>query len=510
MRRAIVICIAVTVVSSFAATSAVAETRKGFFEALSDSFQGKNSKNKRTTYRAPARSDRVMEIQLYLNTLGFDAGRADGLLGAKTRNAISDYQTARGLTPTGKLSDDQFATLKAEADGSLQAESEETIEVQSLLLRMGFFEGEADGEWGPDSQDALDMFRSFVGLPLGGPPTVEDMDTLKEAVLAVAPPEADVFDTLTLFGNNFSLAEPDLQSASLTWEQIRPHVFLALPQSRFLTLRAIEAKSLIADRVEQTIAAYEAQIALLHALLRPEIQTYVGKHVETDEITKSVNAFDIEIARHLLAGTALKMLRDYDMYSPGAERAMRVAQETAYRLQALRILEDYTIEIVPTHLANDTIETTPLDELAVVPVDGPESPPVLISTLPTAAKIKGLNIFGLASDTANTWPYILEFTDFNAINGEFEGQLEWTNLDTIHNVRGTLTRDGALSFTEYTAVGPGETVTGCEYKLTLPPGSQASLQGSFNCAGDTGSASAEFPESFAWANLPAPQPDQPN
>lgn len=43
------------------------------------------------------------QIQTSLNYFGFDAGTVDGQVGARTRDAISDYQRYMGYTPTGQL-----------------------------------------------------------------------------------------------------------------------------------------------------------------------------------------------------------------------------------------------------------------------------------------------------------------------------------------------------------------------------------------------------------------------
>jgi peptidoglycan hydrolase-like protein with peptidoglycan-binding domain len=46
-------------------------------------------------------ADWIKKIQQTLNGLGFDAGTADGVMGSKTKNAILEFQKARGLTPDG-------------------------------------------------------------------------------------------------------------------------------------------------------------------------------------------------------------------------------------------------------------------------------------------------------------------------------------------------------------------------------------------------------------------------
>ncbi|MBY8917147.1 SEL1-like repeat protein [Nitratireductor sp. L1-7-SE] len=45
----------------------------------------------------------VTNIQLILNQQGFDAGKPDGIMGARTKTAISAFQKANGMTPTGEV-----------------------------------------------------------------------------------------------------------------------------------------------------------------------------------------------------------------------------------------------------------------------------------------------------------------------------------------------------------------------------------------------------------------------
>lgn len=76
------------------------------------------------TYRPsiPATSE-GREIQSSLNYFGFDAGRVDGRVGTRTRDAIADYQRYMGYEGTGSLTTFQQHLLttsyfRAEAGGS--------------------------------------------------------------------------------------------------------------------------------------------------------------------------------------------------------------------------------------------------------------------------------------------------------------------------------------------------------------------------------------------------------
>lgn len=62
----------------------------------------------------------VREAQRALNALGFDAGTADGVLGPRTRSAITDYQARSGLAETGELTAPLLQQLRRKAE-KLQA-----------------------------------------------------------------------------------------------------------------------------------------------------------------------------------------------------------------------------------------------------------------------------------------------------------------------------------------------------------------------------------------------------
>ena len=55
--------------------------------------------------------DQRIKVQSALTALGFDAGPADGIFGPRTRSAIWDWQTAKGLDATGYLMGEQADAL---------------------------------------------------------------------------------------------------------------------------------------------------------------------------------------------------------------------------------------------------------------------------------------------------------------------------------------------------------------------------------------------------------------
>lgn len=62
--------------------------------------------------RPMLRGDDVADLQLQLNALGFDAGRADGILGDDTSRALIEFQGAAGLATDGICGSTTIAALR--------------------------------------------------------------------------------------------------------------------------------------------------------------------------------------------------------------------------------------------------------------------------------------------------------------------------------------------------------------------------------------------------------------
>jgi hypothetical protein len=57
---------------------------------------------------------RVKELQVFLNGRGFDCGAPDGVIGARTTQAIATYQRSKGMPRTGKPDKVTLAAMRAE------------------------------------------------------------------------------------------------------------------------------------------------------------------------------------------------------------------------------------------------------------------------------------------------------------------------------------------------------------------------------------------------------------
>jgi len=70
-------------------------------------------KNLPWTAKTPGvKPTQVKQAQTLLNTLGYDAGGADGAIGPKTRTAITSFERANGMPETGQVSDNLIEQLE--------------------------------------------------------------------------------------------------------------------------------------------------------------------------------------------------------------------------------------------------------------------------------------------------------------------------------------------------------------------------------------------------------------
>jgi peptidoglycan hydrolase-like protein with peptidoglycan-binding domain len=125
---------------------------------------------------------RVKEVQQILGEIGYDAGKADGRLGARTHRSIRSYQRDHGLTVDGQYSDELLAQLKlrlAEARqagglvfNDVQAHGVDldpgVKQAQQMLGELGYDAGRPDGLLGVRTHRSIRSFQRDHGLAIDG------------------------------------------------------------------------------------------------------------------------------------------------------------------------------------------------------------------------------------------------------------------------------------------------------------------------------------------------------
>ena len=132
--------------------------------------------------------EQTLELQTLLNSLGYDAGPADGLFGSGTRRAVRGFQADQSLPadgfPTAALLDRvrTRAGVTPEPPAPPRALDRAGIrELQRLLNRLGHGVGRADGRIGTRTRNAIRAFERANGLEVRGRATNVVLDAARAA-----------------------------------------------------------------------------------------------------------------------------------------------------------------------------------------------------------------------------------------------------------------------------------------------------------------------------------------
>jgi peptidoglycan hydrolase-like protein with peptidoglycan-binding domain len=132
----------------------------------------------------------VRDAQQRLRQLGYYNGDIDGLWGSATEDAVIRFQRAHGLDATGQLNaatadvlrdETRLAARPAAPAASKPVDLTDPMAartVQNRLRQLGFYDGPADGVWGPGTQQALERFQRARGLDRVGEPTVATLSAM--------------------------------------------------------------------------------------------------------------------------------------------------------------------------------------------------------------------------------------------------------------------------------------------------------------------------------------------
>ena len=95
----------------------------------------------------------VKQLQQALIGLGFLTGKADGVYGSKTREAVRSFQRAYGLGADGSAGPDTMTALK-----------NAVVAIQNALARKGYYSGKIDSSFGGGTKSAVKAYQRAVKL----------------------------------------------------------------------------------------------------------------------------------------------------------------------------------------------------------------------------------------------------------------------------------------------------------------------------------------------------------
>lgn len=124
-----------------------------------------------------ADTELALEIERQLQQHGYSVGAVDGVIDADARQAIQAYQADAGLAITGSADDPLLAHLQT-SDVTPMPRSA-LAEVQWILNRLGYLEGQSDGVMGPKSTAAIRRYQGDRGLAITGVATMDLLSKLR-------------------------------------------------------------------------------------------------------------------------------------------------------------------------------------------------------------------------------------------------------------------------------------------------------------------------------------------
>ena len=136
----------------------------------------------------------VKTLQEKLKALGYLTGAADGRYGAGTVKAVEAFQKDNGLEATGRVDEDTMAALNAKeiparasfARGDI---GDDVKALQERLKALGYLEGEADGNFGSKTEQAIRRFQQAKSIKVTGKADEETVKQIMGNEPAAAQPE---------------------------------------------------------------------------------------------------------------------------------------------------------------------------------------------------------------------------------------------------------------------------------------------------------------------------------
>ena len=167
--------------------------------------------------------DSVKELQQRLFELGFYVGEIDGQYGQGTANSVLHFQTQHNLVADGIAGEETRKLLYSnQASYCIPTPSptatptifkkgssgDEVKELQTALNKLGYYNGELDGQFGNGTEEAVLLFQEQNALTIDGIASYNTLNLLySENAKRVTPtPTPNPDDYLVLVNDNYPLA----------------------------------------------------------------------------------------------------------------------------------------------------------------------------------------------------------------------------------------------------------------------------------------------------------------
>ena len=134
----------------------------------------------------------IVRVQVELKSAGYAPGTADGKFGAKTQKALKSYQKDNDLCPSGEADPATWASINSASPGMNAASGVKkgssgtrVKQLQQALIGLGYLTGTADGVYGAKTAEAVKAYQRDFGLSVDGSAGKNTMISIKNTVVTL-------------------------------------------------------------------------------------------------------------------------------------------------------------------------------------------------------------------------------------------------------------------------------------------------------------------------------------
>ncbi|HZB41724.1 MAG TPA: peptidoglycan-binding protein [Ilumatobacter sp.] len=126
-------------------------------------------------------------LQTDLTTAGYDPGPIDGVYGPSTTAAVEQLQTDSELPVTGWVDEATSRALQDKLSAVGQQQALQTVQLQTILALVGYWDGPIDGVWSDELTQALMDFQTALGVEPTGVVDAATIAAFQQAMAGLEP-----------------------------------------------------------------------------------------------------------------------------------------------------------------------------------------------------------------------------------------------------------------------------------------------------------------------------------
>lgn len=187
------------------------------------------------TLKYGSRGTYVKQLQEMLNKAGYNAGKADGIFGKNTKNAVMSFQRANRLAQDGIAGKNTYnaliknlqnkAKIQAQKNAANNHWSGQTLRIgsrgqavkdlQNNLKKLGYNVGAVDGIYGKQTASAVKSFQKKYGLSQDGIAGKNTYSAMNQAIQ-----KKNTYNPNSVVETKYKALESKVHNKNSTWDEV--------------------------------------------------------------------------------------------------------------------------------------------------------------------------------------------------------------------------------------------------------------------------------------------------